>query len=79
MHTGGAFSYYANVHATDLLTTWRTLMLSMLTGLWIAGGIVLCIVQLLYFYANVSRRTSMMIIDCICFAIYFFSVILICL
>lgn len=78
-HTGGAFSYYANVHVTDLLTTWRTLLLSMFTGLWIAGGIVLCVVQILYFYADVSRRTSMIVIDCICFAIYFFSVVLICL
>lgn len=62
---------------TDLLTTWRTLLLSMFTGLWIAGGIVLCLVQILYFYADVSRRTSMIVIDCVCFAIYFFSIALI--
>ena len=62
---------------TELLTTYRTFFLSMFTGLWIAGGIVLCIVQVLYFYAGVPRLYSMLVMDVISILIYLFSVILI--
>lgn len=45
---GGPFSYYTAVHVTDLLTKYRTLFVALYSGFWVAGGLVLSILEVCF-------------------------------
>ena len=47
---GESITYYANFHVVNLLTKYRTLVVSLISGIWNAGGLNMCIVQVKYIY-----------------------------
>lgn len=42
---GGSLTFYANFHIVNLLTTYRTLVVSLISGIWNAGGLNMSLVQ----------------------------------
>lgn len=42
---GGSLTFYANFHIVNLLTTYRTLVISLISGIWNAGGLNMCLIQ----------------------------------